>query len=800
MPRVVLTRFDPEHERRRESLTALGNGLLVVRGCPAENDADERHYPATYRAGLYDRQPSCVEGQEVSNAAIVRLPDWRSLKVRIAGEDAWLSVETAKVLDYRLTLDMDEAVTRRELLFEDDHGRRTRLVECRLVSMAAPNRATLRFELTPQNWSGRIEVRSGLDGDVENGNVRRHRLYTRRHLEALGTDEPRAGVLRLRARTLQSRIEVAIATETRTPGGEALDRRTTVEPARIWEDFACEARQRRPIVIEKSAAVVTQQDLTVSDPADGALEALADGAGFDDLRGPHAAAWARLWARFGLQAKREELERAVHFHAFHLLQTYSPHSHHFDLGFPARGWQEAYNAQIFWDEVFVFPFLNLRYPEFARAILLYRYRRLAAAKRAAREAGFAGAMFPWRSARTGGEETPAFQYNLLSRRWSRDDTYLERHVGSAIAYNVWRYVLATDDIEFLSEYGAELMVEIARFWASRATLEPASGRYEIKGVVGPDEYHTAYPGAATPGIDNNAYTNVMAVWTLCRAREALARLPARRRRELTAFLGLADAELAHWDEVSRRMRIVFHGDGVISQFEGFEQLAELDWQALQKAAPGQRVDWILQARGESPNSYQVTKQADVLMLMYLLSPGELAEIAERLGYRLGPRELGATADYYLKRITHESSLSRVVCAGALARIEPQASWRFFETALRTDMDPPPGSNTEEGVHLGAMAGTLDVLQRHYLGLDPGEALAIDPAPPAALGDVRLVFQYRGCALELDWSGGRLCVRADADNRACVPIRHAGATQPLAPGEARLFEAASRPANGPRAAA
>src|SRR5207302_4928064 len=122
-----------------------------------------------------------------------------------------------------------------------------------------------------------------------------------------------------------------------------------------------------------------------------------------------------------------------------------------------------------------------------------------------------------------------------------------------------------------SNYGAELLVEIARFWASIARLDPRHGRYEIKGVIGPDEYQIAYPGAAAPGIDNNAYTNVMAVWTLCRAREALDRLSAHRCGELVRYLDLRDDELAHWDDVSRRMRIVFQDDGAISQFEGFER-------------------------------------------------------------------------------------------------------------------------------------------------------------------------------------------------------------------------------------
>ena len=198
----------------------------------------------------------------------------------------------------------------------------------------------------------------------------------------------------------------------------------------------------------------------------------------------------------------------------------SPHTIEFDIGVPARGWHgEAYRGHIFWDELFIFPFLTLRLPMLTRALLRYRYRRLPEARRAAQAAGYAGAMYPWQSGSNGREETQTLPESALRALDSRSP-HRQRHINVAIAYNIWQYYQVTEDHEFLSFYGAEMLLEIARFWASIATYNSSIDRYEITGVMGPDEYHTAYPGAdpaAAGGIHNNAYTNVMVAWVLERA-------------------------------------------------------------------------------------------------------------------------------------------------------------------------------------------------------------------------------------------------------------------------------------------
>src|SRR4051812_18163245 len=266
-------------------------------------------------------------------------------------------------------------------------------------------------------------------------------------------------------------------------------------------------------------------------------------------------------------------------------------------------------------------------PEVTRALLMYRYRRLGEARAAAREAGYRGVMFPWQSGSEGVEETQILHLNPLSGQWDPDLSHNQRHVGAAIFYNIWHYFQATGDLPFLRDYGAEMMLEIARFWASIARFDPERERYEIHGVMGPDEFHEKYPDAQRGGLRNNAYTNVMVAW-LCRiAQDVLKLLPASRVDALRGHLGLHDEELRTWDDMSRRMFVPFHDDGIISQFEGYDELQELDWEAYRKKYGNiQRLDRILHAEGDDPNRYKLAKQADTVMLFFLFSDDELEDL------------------------------------------------------------------------------------------------------------------------------------------------------------------------------
>ncbi len=399
---------------------------------------------------------------------------------------------------------------------------------------------------------------------------------------------------------------------------------------------------------------------------------------------------------------------------------------------------------------------------------MYRYRRLDEARAAARWAGFRGAMYPWQSGSNGAEETQVVHLNPNSGKWDPDLSRNQRHVGAAIFYNIYHYYQASGDLEFLLDNGAEMMLEIARFWASIAHYNPDRDRYEIHGVMGPDEFHEKYPGSEEEGLRNNAYTNVMVAWMCETVREVLDLLPARRRTALRGALGITDDELRTWDEMSRKMFVPFHtdteGGTVISQFEGYEDLEELDWETYrEKYEKIQRLDRILKAEGDDPDRYKLSKQADVLMLFFLFPQEELREIFERLGYELDPHIAERNADYYARRTSHGSTLSFVVHAHVLADLDPEASWEMYLTALESDVGDVQGGTTKEGIHLGVMAGTLDLIQRGYLGSKIRDGgLRFDPKPPKKLDGLHFPMVFRGVSLEVSLGGDELTVAVQDD--------------------------------------
>jgi trehalose/maltose hydrolase-like predicted phosphorylase len=569
--------------------------------------------------------------------------------------------------------------------------------------------------------------------------------------------------------TSQSHIRIAQAARTSIELPHEAE--SVAEPYVVCQRFHLTLQREQNLIVKKLVAHCSSLDAADLDPAQAALDELRRAPLFPSLRDAHEQAWRELWRRTGIAVCDETIARPLRFHAFHILQTVSPHIATLDAGIPARGWHgEAYHGHIFWDELFVFPFLIFRFPETAKACLMYRYRRLDAARSAARRAGYRGAMYPWRSASDGREVTPEHQKNLLSGAWMEDHTYLQRHVGAAIVFNIWHYVTSTGDEDFLLDYGAEMMLDIARFWSSIAVPREDSGRFQICGVIGPDEYHNAYPWRDRPGLDNNAYTNVMAAWTLCRALELRERLPASRWQGLCEQLQIEEAELAHWDLLSRRMFVPFH-DGIINQYEGFEKLEPFDIEMLPADMRDKRVDWALHAMGRSADEFQITKQADALTLLYLFPKEEVAELFARLGYQCSDECILRTAHYYLARTVHRSSLSRVVYAGALAQVAPDMSWELYKHVLETDLDPLKGESVAEGIHLGAMGGSIDILQRRYLGIQVcANGLSFDPSCPQQLCRLRLTICYRGQYLDVENLPEGLRVFSHADNRSAIELQ------------------------------
>ena len=763
--------FDPPAEGLREALTSTGNGYFGTRGTAEWEDMGSVHYPGTYAHGCFNRETSIMGGRPVLNEDLVNLPNWLVLKLRIEGEDA-IRLDNVKVLDYRHSYDIRTATVRRDLRFRDRAGRESSLHSTRFVSMAHSHQAGIEWTLIPENWSGRVEVVSALDGRMTNQIVARYRELEGRHMDPVSPRTFGPEAIALKVQTRQSNIYIAQAARTRVFGGNGtvdglvdVTRDLYQMEDYIQQVLAFDVEQGHPMRIEKMVALFTSHDNAITEPLAAAGRHVLRYPDFSAALAEHESAWTELWDICDVQLPREpRAQQLLRFHIAHVLQVCSRHTARHDAGIPARGLNgEAYRGHVFWDELYVYPFLNLRLPEITRALLLYRYRRLSEARAAAHEEGYQGAMFPWQSGSDGTEETQSVHLNPLSGLWEPDHSHNQRHVNAAIFYNVWRYYQATDDLEFLRDYGAELMLEIARFWASIAHFNPDRGRYEIHGVMGPDEFHERYPGAEEAGLRNNAYTNLMVGWITATAPRVLELLPTSRCNWLRDRLDLTDDELRTWQDMSRRMYIPFH-DGVISQFEGYADLEELDWDHYRaKYSNIQRMDRILKAEGEDPNRFKVSKQADAVMPFFLFAEDELRELFEQLGYDYDRNLARRTIDYYDRRTSHGSTLSLVTYAGVLASLHPESSWDRFMVALESDVSDVQGGTTKEGIHMGVMSGTLDLLQRSYVGSSIGDdVLRFEPRLLDRLDGVAFSMRFRGTSLQVSIKGDELTVLAQAE--------------------------------------
>jgi beta-phosphoglucomutase family hydrolase len=794
---LVYDHFDPAQEGTREALCALGNGYFTTRGAACWARADGVHYPGTYLAGGYNRLTTEIGGRQIENESLVNFPNWLALELRIAGAE-WFDLREVRLLAYWQELDLRRGVLIRRLRFEDAAGRRTALEERRLVSMHDMHLAAIELSLCAENWSGPIVVRSGIDARVVNRGAKLYLPFNDQHLEQLHC-ENREDILLALVQTSQSHLRVAQAARLSVFAGDSRVSATSspiVESGYVAQELELSMTAGEPVVLEKIAALYSSRDRAISECALAARKAVGRAGRFEELLGEHTRAWRQLWRRYDVHLESAHAQfplnqaMLLRLNMFHSLQAVSIKSIGLDIGVPARGWTgEAYEGHIFWDELFIFPFFNYRTPEITRSLLLYRYRRLDEARAAASRAGFRGAMFPWQSGSDGQEETQEQNFNSRSKRWIKDNSYLQRHVGSAIAYNVWQYFQVTQDIEFLQSYGAELILEIARFWSSIATLDSARGRYEIRGVVGPDEFHDAYPGSSEPGLDNNAYTNVMAACVLRYALATLEILPDIRRRELRSQLQLTADELARWDDISRRMFVPFHDGDIISQFEGYEALSEFDWESYrQRYGNIQRLDLILEAEHDSTNRYKLSKQADVLMLFYVFSADELRELFTRLGYDLEPETITRNVAYYDQRSSHGSTLSRVVHAWVLARSDRRRALRYFAEALQSDVSDIQQGTTAEGIHLGAMAGTVDLVQRMMTGIEvSGGVLRLNPRLPIEVRRLDMRIRYRGHTLDVRLTHDSLAIHGRERGAQPIQLAWKNEVHEFAGGSTRVFE-------------
>lgn len=655
--------FHLEREHEVESVLAVANGALGVRASLGEGTPLSR--PATFVAGLFHGNPV---------PRLVRAPDWTALRITADGTPLSMSGATR----HRRTLDLRRGILWREWVHRDDVGRVTRVRSARIASMADRRVAIESVLLVAENYNGRVRI------DLSTAELE---PWTRC---GEGWELGDRGF--------------AVACEVATDAGDPV--------VGVSDEAGCAYVAGLGAGRSLHAARACAVAMTSGQAGAVAGEALAGGPGPAIRR--HVAAWQARWRDAEIEVDGDpDAERALRFAAYHLLSAGNPDVPCTSIG--ARTLTgPAYLGHVFWDtEVYMLPFFCAAWPEAARALLLYRHRTLPAARARAAAGGWRGALWAWESADTGEDVTPRGVYApdgvVVPIRTGEQ----ECHITAAVAWATWLYWTWTRDEPFLRNAGAEMLLEAARFWASRGRLE-ADGRFHLRGVMGPCEYH--------PGVDDDAYTNGMARWCLERGVEVAALVDASR-------LGFAAGETKAWAPLATRVADGLDpASGVYEQFAGYFGLADLDLSGRPAGAPP--LDVLL--GHDAITRTRAVKQAAVVLLLHLLGDRIPRDVRE------------ANFRFYEPRTAHTSSLSPPIHAIVAARLGMMpTALRYFRQTAAIDLALGSG-NAAGGVHGAALGGLLQAAVFGFAGVRvEDDRLAVDPMLPEGWARLRFPVRFRG---------------------------------------------------------
>lgn len=770
---VFYNNYSPKKEPSRETLCTVGNGYFGTRGAVEESRANNINYPGTYIAGVYNKLKTKITGRLIENEDMVNCPNWLPLTFKVGGSD-WIDLNEVEIISFKRTLNLKKGVLLRKVIIKDEMDRETLIESMRMASMADPHIGGIKYSITPLNYSGKITVKSELDGSTVNSGVKRYSQLGFRHYDIVEKGSKK-DISYIHVRTNQSGIDIALAARLIvSTGNKKIKPCITNGESKdsVFASFSKFVAETETISVDKVITFYTSRDRNAKKPplARG-ISALKKIRSFDGILYSSGEAWDNIWEEIDIGVQGvNRVQKLIRFNMYHLMITASPHNINIDGGFPARGLHgEAYRGHIFWDELFILPFYNIHFPEISKSILLYRYRRLNMARKNAADRGYKGALYPWQSGSDGSEQSQVIHLNPVSGEWDTDYSALQYHTSLGIALNVWQYYQMTEDIDFIEKYGAEIFFEICRFWESKAVYNNKTRRYEISGVMGPDEYHEKYPGSDEGGLKDNSYTNIMVAWLFKKAPEVLDILKKYSKTYPAEKINLKESEIEKWGDIGKKINIVIFRDGLISQFDGYFDLEELDWQEyLSKRERIDRIDRLLKAEGLSPDRYKISKQADALMAFYNLGTGEVEDIIKEAGYQdcfKGKDILKDNFDYYIKRTLHDSTLS-IITHSYFAHLTgyEKSGWRLYIKALNNDYNVILNRTVREGIHTGIMAGVILMTLKCYAGANfDSESIIIDPCLPVKWEKISFNFILRKKRYHLQIDRDRIRILVDKNS-------------------------------------
>jgi trehalose/maltose hydrolase-like predicted phosphorylase len=716
-------------ESNYESRFAISNGFLGVRAFRAVNRFVRSTLPArTYVAGLFD-----TPSGERHIPELVRSPDWQ--KIQIALADGPLSHNMVELSSHRMTLDMRRGMLVTACRLHGGNATDVRVRTLHLVSGRDRSVGLQLIQFDVENGAAEITLEAAFEGL----NLDMLRELSEQDFGLWKTERS------------EKHLAIAASTSLSIDGHERLP--TDLGHFKWSWNWKTVPGQ---VVCFARTVVIMRGETSGPDVGHAAKTKLlaAKKIGWRGIVAEHEAAWAYRWQSSDVEIKGDDpAQRALRFAIYHLNAAANPTDERVSIGARALTGDD-YLGHVFWDtEIFLLPFYTLTWPEAARALLMYRFHMLDGARGKAADMGWRGALYAWESADTGAETTPEQVIGPDRQVIAIFTGKQEQHISADVAYAVWQYWQATADDKFLLDAGAEILLETARFWSSRAERE-ADGFRHIRGVIGPDEYHEH--------IDDNAFTNVMARWNIRRALEVAALLSERwpeRWTHLSSQLDLAETELEHWREVAETMATgLDRKTGLFEQFAGFFALDEID---LANYA-GRSVPMDVVLGRERTQKSQVIKQSDVVALLALL-PEEFAGETGAENYR-----------YYEPRCGHGSSLSRAMHARVAARLGySEAALRYLQEASAIDLADTHVA-IGGGVHIAALGGIWQTAVFGFAGLSiESDGISLDPKMPGSWLSLSFSVQWRHRRLKIkiEQGGQVLDAALESGEPMKVSVRH-----------------------------
>lgn len=733
---ILQDEYDVAENLNYESLFCLTNGYLGTRGSYEEGTV--KSLPCTFVNGVFDKSETFM--RELAN-----LPNW--LGIRLYVEKELIGIENCSILEFSRVLDMKHAMLVKRFLLEDKKGRQTLVEGIRFVSRANVHRMAVKLYVTPINYDGIIEVENIVDGSVINfADAPRFKV---KHTYLVANERLTENGVYIECATRDNHLHVGTGAflDAERNGKSVIKTRQFYafgEQTIEFQDF--DAEQGVTTEITKYASIYTERDLpkcelhsAVKNEIDAFVER-----GFEQELAEHFKVYEEMWKEADIQIQGDfDLDRAVRFNIFHLMSTGNEHDDRVNVGAKLLHGEE-YGGHAFWDtELFMLPFFAYVFPKTAKNLESYRYRLLDAARANAAKNGYKGAQYPWESADDGTEQCPDWTIEPDGTCYRCYVADYEHHVTAAVAYGIYDYVKITKDTSFLLKKGGEILMETARFWASRCEYITEKDRYEIRKVTGPDEWHEP--------VDNNVYTNYLAKWNLRYVIALIQDLKEHHREDydrIAEKISLTEKEIEEWNLVQSKIYLPRkEGTQLLEQFEGYFDLQEVTIQEYDKN------DWPIrpaELKTMKTKETQIIKQADVVMLLHLMGE-EFDEETTKLNY-----------SYYEKRTLHGSSLSPSIYSIMGLKVgDDTKAYRYLRRAAFIDLINLQ-KNTREGIHAANAGGVWQTVVFGFAGLsiDADGILNITPKMPK---------EWEGVTFRIHYLNSWLEISIDAKNNAAVKV-------------------------------